>query len=584
MVSWAVTDFGGEIPRRDSRLLPNNMADTAVNVDLASGPLDGLPQLAPVIDMAGIAPFPVRKAYRFPDPAGTGPDAWLPLPCEFCSVVVSPLANDTMHRIYWTTPPGYPTAGAWWTTYADLIAHNPPWNMGFIPVDPSVALSVTTSGGTTGVPQIARSYVITYVDQFNQESSPSVPSPVAEGYSDGVWHIAGIPGAPPGNPPGKYFPPVTHMKLYRTITASGGTALFYYVTDLPFGPTTYDDVIPDVSVVNNNLLESTDWAPPPDGLDGLTEMTGGMLIGFSDRTVHFCEPDRPNAWPPGYDQSLFYKIMGLAVWQTSLVVLTKGYPSTGSGSSPNAFSFQQIQAPEPCISRGSIVTDLAGVYYASQNGLIMLNYYGMQSQTLSTITKNQWLTEFEARTIVACRHRAQYLAVVGSGTGFLIDYTEQRMGVARTLPFGGATSVWNDVYTGDAYVMANQAVFLWDSPDTPSMTFRWRSKEFYMPQPISLGACQISSETAIAKPAPPETMLDPPMAKMPLPPGVNAVFRLFVGPEGKTLVHEQFLTQPRMIFRLPSGRKAFNWQFELVSRVAIHSVELASTMRELQKV
>src|SRR5262249_38245912 len=162
-----------------------------------------------------------------------------------------------------------------------------------------------------------------------------------------------------------------------------------------------------------------------------------------------------------------------------------------TGSNPNAFSFQQVQAPEPCISRASIVTDLAGVYYASSNGLIMLNYFGMQNQTLSTIARQQWLTDFGAETIIACRHRAQYLAVISGGAGFLIDYTEQRMGVTHTLPMGMATAIWNDVYTSDAYVMINQAVFRWDSVSTPSMVYRWRSKEFYMPMPISLGACQI---------------------------------------------------------------------------------------------
>jgi hypothetical protein len=69
-----------------------------------------------------------------------------------------------------------------------------------------------------------------------------------------------------------------------------------------------------------------------------------------------------------------------------------------------------------------------------------------------------------------------------------------------------------------------------------------------------------------------------------LPPGINALFRLFAGPEAKTMVHEQWLTDPRMIFRLPSGRKSFCWQFEIVANVPVHSVELASTMRELKKV
>jgi hypothetical protein len=211
----------------------------------------------------------------------------------------------------------------------------------------------------------------------------------------------------------------------------------------------------------------------------------------------------------------------------------------------------------------------------------MLNYFGMQNQTLTTIARQQWLTEYNAASIIACRHRAQYLAVIDGGAGFLIDYTEQRMGVTKTLPMGMATAIWNDVYTGDAYVMLNQAVFRWDSVTTSPMVYRWRSKEFYMPAPISLGACQISADPSIADPPPPLSIANP--EQPPLPPGINALFRLFVGPAGQTQILEQYLYNAREIFRLPSGRKAFNWQFEIVARVPIHSVELASTMRELQK-
>jgi hypothetical protein len=44
------------------------------------------------------------------------------------------------------------------------------------------------------------------------------------------------------------------------------------------------------------------------------------------------------------------------------------------------------------------------------------------------------------------------------------------------------------------------------------------------------------------------------------------------------------LTGARDIFRLPSGFKVFDWQFEIVSRVPIFSVEVASTMKELARV
>ena len=44
MVQWAVKNMGGAIPKMDAHLLPDNAAAQAWNCDLASGPLDGLPQ------------------------------------------------------------------------------------------------------------------------------------------------------------------------------------------------------------------------------------------------------------------------------------------------------------------------------------------------------------------------------------------------------------------------------------------------------------------------------------------------------------------------------------------------------------
>jgi hypothetical protein len=226
-----------------------------------------------------------------------------------------------------------------------------------------------------------------------------------------------------------------------------------------------------------------------------------------------------------------------------------------------------------------------GVYYASQNGLVMLNYYGMQNQTLSNMTKNIWLSEYKAASLIACRHRAQFLAINGTGVGFIIDYSEQRLGFMKLNTFNEATCVWNDEFSGDAYIMSGKKVYRWDSPNTDSLVYRWRSKKFYTPAPVSLGACQICAEPAIATPPTPGAAppLDNGDSSLVLPDDTNAVFRLYAGSD-QTLILTRKLDKPTDIFRLPGGFKAFDWQFEIVSRVAIHSIELASTMRELKGV
>lgn len=590
MAGFKISDFGGEIPRRNARLLPNDMAVQSVNCEVSSGALKGLPQPEFVVDLTGKAPWPIRKAYRIPG-VGSDPDIWMPLPSEFSSVVPSPLTNDTLHRYYWTNPQGSPAQGAWWNTYDRIKAgntgSNAPYNMGFIMPDPTAALTVSASGGTGGAPEIERSYVYTFIDIYGSESSPNLPNDPVAGNSDGTWSISGFPASAPGSPSGFTYAPVAHMRLYRTVSGSSTGANYFFVADIPFGTGTYTDTALDTTIVNNNTLTTASFYPPVADLDGLILFPGGMLIGFSGNTVHFCEPDLPHAWPIGYDTSIYYEIMGLAIWQSTLVVLTKGYPSNGSGTTPSSFYFSQINVPEPCLTRGSIITDLAGVYYASQNGLVMLNYFGMQNQTLSNMTKNIWLTEYQAEHIIACRHRAQYLALNGTGMGFIIDYSEARMGITHITPVINAISVWNDVRTGNAYMMADSKVWLWDSPDTQPLIYRWRSKEFYLQAPTSLGACQISLDPAVALPPPPYSGSSPPPmapANLNLPPGINARFTLYAGPNAQHRVMSRNLIKEREIFRLPSGFKAFNWQVEVVADVPIYSIELASTMRELMKV
>lgn len=582
MVAFSVIEMGGEVPRRDPRLLPNGAAATAWNTDHASGKLDGLPKPELVVDLTNL-PGPMKMAYRFPGPrVGIDPDIWLPLPSPYSSVVRSPLADDSLHRLYWTNP----GEGAFWSTYARISVGLPPYNLGFIAPSTTVGPSATSTGGDTSVPEIERSYVYTYIDVYGLESSPSLPSTVVSGQSDGTWTVSGLPVVAPAMPLGKSYAPVSRVRVYRTTTGTTASATFFQVFEYSIGAPpaggSFIDTVTDVNATLATQLASTSWAPPVDDLDGLTVLPGGMLVGFSDNTIHFCEPNRPHAWPAAYDLSGQYPIMGLGVWNGLLMVLTSGYPSQGSGTHPVNFSLRQIQVAEPCIARGSIVTDFSGVAYASQNGLVMLSSGGMRNTTEMLLTKQSWLTEFHAKSIIACRHRNQYLALNAAGTGFLIDAAEDRMGLVRLNTFLAADAIWNDVYTGDAYIMAGKRVYRWDSPASPRMAWRWRSKKFTGPAATNLGACQMFlTEDVVTAAA--QGYLPPPLSNgdtaLSLPAGVACIFRLYVN-DGQ-LIHTQTIAEARPLFRLPSGYKVTDYQFEIVSRTPVLRVELASTMKEL---
>jgi hypothetical protein len=598
LVSFAVKNMGGMVPQTNARLIPEPNASDAWNVDFSAGTVVGLPVPLEVISLTALNPAlgtsvagaGILKAWRFPGPAAGDDDVWQPLPSPFSSVVKSPLTNDTLHRIYWTNP----NDGAYWTTYAMLAAGTLPYSLGFIsPTSPGVAgytPTVTATGGTSPdvTPYVDRSYLVTFFDAYGAESSPSVPSIDVAGASDGVWTID-MKTTAPGAVAGFNYPPVIGCYLYRTVTSSQSGAQFYRVAAFNFSTNPppsggYVDGSLDADIVANLPLATSEWAPPLAGLDGLIALPGGFLCGFTGNTLHFCEPDYPHTWPAEYDLSCGFNIVGLALWQNSLVVLTEGFPQTGTGTSPANFTLTAVEVPEPCISRGSIITDLLGVYYASQNGLIMLNYYGMLNQTLSLISKLQWNdpTKFNAPNIIACRHRAQYIAITGTGIGFLIDYTNQRAGVEFLNTFEAVDSIWNDPFNGKTYVMAAKVVYEYDAQDQPNLPCKWISKEFYMEAPVNFGACQITCSPDIydtpSGDIPPLSNGD---TTLELPAGINAVFSLYAGGQ---LVMQDYLTETRNIFRLPSGFKAFDWQFELLTLVEIYGVEIAETMQELKKV
>ena len=581
MPAWEIKLFGGMMPLIDSRLIGDTMAQASVNCDLTSGELHGL--FAPVMVKDFTAtPGPVERAYLFI--VRNRPPVWIPFPHRFTSVVRSPLANDDLHRLYWTVP-GHKTP--YWSTYDRLTGETPtpPWSLGTIhPTVPPVIADIT--GGTTTVPEISRAYVYTYINQIGEESAPSPPSNVEDGPPDASWTIISLPTTAPSNPGGTNYPPITTVVVYRTVTGEQTGTQYFEVTryTLPHSGT-FVDTIHDDDIVNNLVLQTAGWNNPPDFLDGLVAMPGGMLLGFTGNTIHFCEPDRPHTWPQLYDQSVHYEIVALAVWQQYLMVLTQGYPSTGSGNSPSNFLLVQTQVPEPCVSRGSVVTDLVAVYYASQNGLIQLSGYGISNQTLHLVDKEMWQEFYKASSIIAARHRTQYLALrYGYGMGFTLDSADQRLAFNELTILKDAVCIWNDEYFGDTYICANKKIYRWDDTSQRRVPYRWRSKRFFAPTPISLGAVQVTLGPEVMDP-PRQEDTNPPLDNgcPDLPAGANAVFRYFAGPEYQ-LVMERILTSQQELFRLPAGFRAFDHQCEVVSLVPIYSIQLATTMTELRGV
>jgi hypothetical protein len=232
---------------------------------------------------------------------------------------------------------------------------------------------------------------------------------------------------------------------------------------------------------------------------------------------------------------------------------------------------------------------MSGVFYASQNGLVQTTGFGMQNLTAPIVEKNEWLLRYKAKDLMAARHRTMFMAVNDTDAGFVIDYAEQRLAFQDLSYVKDVVCIWNDEYTGDTLMCANGIIYEWDCPGEPPQIYRWKSKQFFTPMPISLGAVQVELDRQV--------LIPPPVIPLPrvennplhngdpsinLPEGINAVFKYYAGPK-LDLIMTRNLTKQMEIFRLPNGFKCFDHQVEVISRVPISSIQVATTLAELKQ-
>lgn len=586
----AIHMFGGEVPAVDDRLLPDNAAAEAVNAWLFSGRVEPVHAMVPLHVMANTA---ARSFFRKPKGA-TGVDYmvdsdWLEFENPDVRVIRSPTpGQDDDGRFYWADGL-YPKM----MTGSMIEAAAAPYKLGVPP--PDVAPGLTASGGVSTTNETV-SYVYTWVSALGEEGPPSPPTTITN-KSDAVYHVTMTPPTPAEMANRN----LTHLRIYRTIVSVQGVPSFYFVTELPIATTTYDDdhaVNTDAIVVNNEQLQSTDWAPPPPDLQGFTGMPGGFLAGFRFNEVWFSVPYNPHAWPPAFVIAVEGNVVGLGVYLQSLIILTQGQPYAATGTSPDVMTLDKIQPLEPCTSRNSIVNTPNGVLYCSPNGLINITPAGAVNLTLSMITKDQWGKFLHLDTVAASIISQGYYAYsleiqgvfqadtfqtdsfqleshYGRLPGVYISLVDQRQGLVELDPTPSEVfNVIQDIYNGETMVMRDGVVYFVDLRSLiPYAPYRWRSKIFTLPYLQNLGAAKV--------------YWTPPLTPAPT---VPSYFRVYAGDhaqalaDGLPLRFEQEMTKSGQMFRLPSGYKAQYYQFEVSGEVLVNAIHCTQTAHQLRMV
>jgi hypothetical protein len=286
---------------------------------------------------------------------------------------------------------------------------------------------------------------------------------------------------------------------------------------------------------------------PPAGLKGLTTLTNGVLAGFDGYDLYFSEPYVPHAWPLQYSLTTDYKIVALAAYDSSLLVLTTGQPYVVSGSSPETYVMVKSEVNQACVSKRSVATINGGVIYASPDGLFLIGGAGVQNLTAPIFTRDEWqgLNPEQLQGFVIDN---KYVGFTNAG-GFMLDPASMDFVMLDWTASAG----FYDAQLDELFLVTNTRDLV--KFDTgAARTMRWRSKQFYSARPLSLGAARVEA------------------ASYPL--------TLRVYGDG-TLRHTQTVAN-KSAFRLPAGFVCNTWEFEIEGTREVFSAGFAESMQELR--
>jgi hypothetical protein len=594
-----IADFSGMNPLRDGVLLPDVNAQYADNCWLYRGQVRGFRHAA---NVHTVSYADSKQVYRIPknmsnvmDFTDTG-SYWLEYPDPFMTTIRNPTVGDQWNRYYFFPSdqysstgvnPNWPVAspGPMYNTLSNITAGQPGYKLG-IPAPTGGAPAVTPA--PSGSANETRAYVYTYLSAYGEEGAPSPPG-VATGSTTGTWVIT-IPVPPAADTSGRNIP---NWRLYRTVTDSQGSATYYEVVTGNFTGSAiiYDDAAVNSQITSNLQLATIGYAPPPAGLQGVVMMANGIAAGFTnEREVWFSASYLPHAWPAAFALTVDYPIVGLTADGASLNILTQGPPFIATGVTPDTMTIGKVTANEPCIGRGSIVASGEGAYYASPNGVQLVNSGGTTNMT-QAIYEKEFHNSLSPPVWASGRYGSAYVAFVkgapiaGDHGGFVIDYSQGNNMLFTYLHYtSNITNAMTDELSGQIFVlMDNRSVMQWNPPiGNPGTTtlnpWEWKSKQFRFPH-----AQEFKAFTALFE-VPPEVQItlgprNTDQAQVFNP--ATQYLTLTVFADGRQVVIREIQISGEVML-IPGGFKATLWEFYFNGQIGLKHFKAASSVKELK--
>jgi len=482
MPALKIDNFSGAVPRTGPTQLEGNQAQTAANIKLQSRELRSWRK--PVKIYEPVTPD-VRTIYKLDGPGGAY--RWLTWDKDV-DVVAGPVADFNDFRVYYTGD-GAPKKTNYALATSSGIGTDPfPDSWLYMGV-PNPVGAPTLAASSSATPAEVRAYVYTYVSTFGtvkEESGPSPAATVTVNSATGTVTVSGFSTAPTTG----YN--ITHRRIYRTI-AGASSVVYSFVAEIPVGTTSYIDSKTVTEL--GETLPTLNFEPPPEDLQGLVAMPNGMLAGFRDNEVWFCEPYLPHAWPIDYMMTTEHKIVGLGVYDTTLVVMTDKFPYLMTGTSPLAVSETKLPLAQPCAAKRSIASDQYGVLYASPNGLVSIGAGTQDVITTPLYTRDEW-QQLSPSSMLGVIYNNLYICFHNAATG--IEAIVLARGEIPPLSFLSfdARAVYVERTTGSIFALSqfDNYIYQIDADPVNNTIYEWKSKKFVMPNPLSYAVLKVQAD------------------------------------------------------------------------------------------
>ena len=551
-VRWA--QFSGEVPRLGARLLNDNQAQEAVNVRLTGGRL--VPVLAPKQVTSNLISGAVKSIYRMYDSAGTSfwlnwesdtDLARAPVAGDatfrsyFTSVAFEPRVTNLALA---TSVAPYPTAWYVLGVFAptSALTCTPSGSSGPSETRTYVYTFVTdpANWGEESAPSPASTPATGHVSGTwalsNIQTAPlNSYTTTAAAWSGGVltltfaapafgcrpgeyvtlagflpasinasWKIATVVGSTvtilmptPGiitDQIGTMTRDAPHnltgmvKRIYRSVTVSGVTT-YYFIKEISAATTSTND---DVGSTIGEPLTTDLWAQPPSDLQGVKNLPSGALVGFRENELCFSEPYAPYAWPRQYRLTADFKIVGIGVFGTSVVVTTEGTPYIASGNVPAAMTMTKVDQNWPCLSKRGVVELETGVAYPAPQGLAMIGDSGPRLITEQLYTYAEWQL-LNPSSFSSTYYDRRYYA------GYQV--TDDQFGIFVLDPDGltyrmspRIAGAYTDKTNGIMYVLQDGFIQQWEADQAYRLQAVWKSKEIVLPVPTNLAVARVEAE------------------------------------------------------------------------------------------